>query len=153
MATPSPTYVEIVRSRSSIASTYAGWTAPTRTSASPHARTAASLLSARASRSIAETSSSSARVCSAIDRAAVLHGVDHAVHRGVAEEDLERHDRRAGRDAPGAVGQSFVHDDDVGVVGDRVHRRVLDRDVLLLQLAAQGAGQHDAAAHPRVTGD
>src|SRR3954465_1435573 len=156
MATPSPTYVEIVRSRSSIPSTYAGWTAPTRTSASPQARTAASLLSACASRSMASRSSSSASVrapWSAIDHAAVLDSVDDLGDRGVAEEHLERDDRLPRHDSACSLGETLVHHHHVGVVGDRVHRGVLDRDILLLQLPTQGAGQHDAAAHSCVTGD
>src|SRR4051794_30079267 len=119
IATPSPTYVEIVPSRSSIASTYAGLTAPTRTSASPHARTASSLLSARAPRSIASRSSSSASEraasSSAIDHAAVLDGVHDLGDRGVAEEHLERDDRLPRRDATCSVGQTLVHHHHVGV--------------------------------------
>ena len=62
----------------------------------------ASLLSARASRSIASRSSSSASErapsSSAIDRAAVLHRVDDLRDGRVAEEHLERDDRLARRD-------------------------------------------------------
>src|SRR3569833_3707138 len=148
IATPSPTYVDTDRSRWSIVSTYDGSTAPAVTSASPHWRMASSRPVAVASRRTARRSSSSGTALSA-----VLDRGDEPGHRGVAEEELELHDRLVTGARGGAVGESLVTDDHVGVVRDGVDRGVLDGHRVLLQLLAQLAGQHDAAAHARVAGD
>src|SRR3990170_832338 len=143
-------------SRSVIASAYGGWTAPISTSSAPACRTTSHLSVAwqpRRTASARRMSEAVRPMSSAIDHAAVLHRVDDLRNGRVTEEHPERDDRLPRRDSPRAIGETLVHNDDIGVLRDRVHRSVLDCDVLLLQLSAQGAGQHDAAAHSCVTGD
>src|SRR6266540_3819305 len=157
IATPSPTYVEIERSRSSIASTYAGSTAPVATSTAPHCLIASSRSAARSASWIAPRSSTALSAepttGSAIELTAVLHRIDDPVDRRIADEHLHRHDHGVGCAHPRPVGQPLVADDHVGVGRDGVDRRVLDDDAVLAELLAQHAGEHDAAAHAGVAGD
>src|SRR5688572_22902304 len=149
MATPSPTYVEIDCSRASMASTYAGSTAPTSTSTPPQRRIASSRLAACSSSLIA----SRWRIASSTDIAAVLHGLDDLGDGGIADEQLDRHDHLVGRAHPGPRGQAGVADHHVGIGRDGVDRGVLDDHIVLRQLPLELARQHDAAAHPGVAGD
>src|SRR6185437_6532087 len=150
------------RSRSSIASMYAGSTAPISTRTRPQRRTA-SVRSAAGSanrtasgRSRPVIAAVSAAVSGAgvsdIDDAAFLDGLEDRLHGRIAEEDLERDDRlRSGRGA-GSISQPGVADDEVRVRRDLADRGVLDGDRVLLQGLAKLCGQHHAAAHSGVAG-
>src|SRR5581483_9126785 len=97
------------RSRSSIASMYAGSTAPISTRTAPHRRTA-SVRSAALS--FSRTASVRSRPVIAasggvsdIDDAAFLDGLEDRLHGRVAEEDLERDHRLAAGRGLGPFGQ------------------------------------------------
>src|SRR5215203_7028954 len=108
--------------------------------------------------SSAEVADASSRTASATSRsatdvAAVLQRLDQGVDGRVTEEHLEGHDRLARGAGSGALGQGLVAHHDVGVGRDLADRRVLDRDVGLLELPLERARQHHAAAHSRVACD
>src|SRR5262249_36647268 len=109
IATPSPTYVEIERSRSSIASTYVGSTAPIETRVCPHWRMASSRSVAAQARWIARSSSRPTNGCvSAIQVGPVLHRGDDRVDPGVPDEHLDRDDHLVRCADPGPLGHSLV---------------------------------------------
>src|SRR5258706_15705067 len=135
-------------SRSSIASTYCGPTAPVSTSTAPQRRIASSRDPARSPGRTASRASNSPT-----EFTAALDGVDDLGDRGVADEHLERNDHLVGRADPGAGGEALVAQHHVGVGRDRVHRGVLDDHRVLRELPLELAGEHHAAAHARVARD
>src|SRR6266498_3045442 len=95
---------------------------------------------------------SSRSAVSVMEHPAALDRLDDLGYRRVADEDLEGDDQLAGRAGPGPLRQTGVADDHVGVAGNGGDRGVLDLDRVLLELLAELAGEHDAAAPAGVAG-
>src|SRR5919106_1700716 len=144
MANPSPSDVEICRSRSSIASMYGGSTAPISTRTWPDCRAASKRSVACKPRRTASAVSTSV-ISLPFEVPSFLDRLDQSVECGIAQEEVEGHDDLVWSDLAGGGLEPSVAHDDVGIRRDASHRSVPDLDLRPGQALAELGHQQDAA--------